>query len=159
MSAGNLPRVPLHVQDPAFAKSQEKNPSYESFRENLQHKPQYRGDMNDTRNTMQDRYLIRRLPSGQLDMLWTANQILLAIKRAEFGEPMTRVEQSLLTVVLPIRFRLVEPQQAYVDTKLSDSERDMLQEYVVAKLKEIDNWSAGFGGGSTPGRTRTDVGG
>jgi hypothetical protein len=54
---------------------------------------------------------------------------------------------------------ILEPAQAEINTQLSDSEKEALKEYVVAKMREIDNYNSGFGGGSVSGRSRTDVGG
>jgi hypothetical protein len=152
-------KKPLHFQNRAFAKAmQDKNPSYESFRANIVHKPQYTEGM-DSRATVSDQSRMRRGPDGKLSIQWAGEQILLAIKRKEYGEPMTPLENSLLTIIFPKMYRILEPAQAEINTQLSDSEKEALKEYVVAKMRELDNWNSGFGGSSVPGRSRTDVGG
>jgi len=149
----NKGRIPLHMQNTEIAKAVKKNPSYESFRENEIHKPQY-SSMEDRPSTV-EMSRMRRYPNGQLDMGWAARAVCNSIHAAERGENLTPLEESLLTVLFPIKFRKVEPAQAEIRTQLSKTEKKYLRELVEAWLKEELNWNSGLGGGSVPGRSRT----
>lgn len=134
------------------------NPSYESFRPNQIHKPQYQNM--DDRPSTHAMSLIRRYPNGELDLIWAANHIIDALRLMEdHPEAVTPLQDALLTVVFPMKFRKMEPRQAEVRTKLSKSEKESLAEYVKAHLAEVTNYNAGRGGGSVPGRTRSTQGG
>ena len=150
------PRVPLHWQNNDMSKASAKhdNPSYESARPNEIHESNY-SNMDERESSMQDSSRIRRHVNGELDYKWTMHQIVSAIHRAETGEYLTPIEESLLTVFFPIKFTKVEAAQAEIRTQLSRTEKKFLKEMVEARLKEELNWNAGRGGGSVEGRSRT----
>lgn len=146
-------RIPLHMQNPDIVKGK-KNPSYESFRPNNIHPVNY--DKIDSGHVSTHAMShMRRYPDGTLDMMWAMNTILDAIKTAEQGYPLTPLEESFLTVVFPLKFRKVEPQQAEIRTQLSRTEKRALKELVEAQIIEELNYNAGRGGGSAAGRSRT----
>lgn len=145
-------RIPLHMQNQEIAKAIKKNPSYESFRPNIIHKPQYQG-MED-RATISEQYRIRRDCAGNLDLEWTVNKVLDALYQAEGIGFLTPVEESLLTVLFPMDFQFQEPMLAEIRTQLSDTEKKAVKTLVLARLEEQRNWSAGRGG-TTYGGTRT----
>ena len=149
------PRVPLHWQnnDMAKAATKHKNPSYESARDNEIHESNYK-KMED-RSSMNESSRLRRSVNGELDYEWVMHQIVNAIHAAEKGEHQTPIQESLLTVVFPIRFDKVEVAQAEIRTQLSRTEKKHLKAMVEARLKEELNWNAGNGGGSVEGRSRT----
>ena len=165
-------RKPLHMQNADIAKAAKNaSPSWESFRPNIIHPTgAYRDEgMNDQRATVAPEYRIRRYPNGQLDVMWTANQIIDAIHKAEYngttGDPnygsasLLPLEAALLTVVFPEKYRKMEPMQAEILTQLSDSEKDMVRAIVAKQLADESNWNAGQGGSSTPGSRPRNVGG
>lgn len=165
------PRMPLHTQNPDIAKAASQgSPSYESFRPNITHPSgQYGSHMTENRATVQEQYRVRRYPNGQLDLKWTANQIIDAIRNLGFngttGDPnegsagLTPLTAALLTVVFPMKFRKTEPMQAEILTQLSKTEKEQLAMIVAQHLESVSGWNAGFGGGSNPGAKITDVGG
>jgi hypothetical protein len=134
-------------------KAVKKNPSFESFRDNEIHEPQY--SAMDDRSSVHDRSRIRRSPNGELDYKWVMNTIVEAIHKAETGMFLTPIEESLLTVFFPLKFPKVEAAQAEIRTQLSRSEKAYLKDMIDAHLKEELNYNAGRGGGSVPGRGRT----
>ena len=146
-------RKPLNMQPEFMAKARKTNPSYESFRPNEIHQSEYKAM--DDRPTTSDVSRLRRYPDGKLDFENTVAKIMGALSKAEAEGYLTPLEESLLTVVFPLRFRKTEPQQAEIRTQLSRSEKDFLKEMVEARIKEQNNWSAGRGGGSVEGRSRT----
>ena len=150
-----FPKIPLTVQNPDIVKARGENPSYQSFRANETHPCNY-SKMEDRPST-HGMSRMRRYPNGQLDFIWAANVVIDALKKAEKNEPMTDLEESFLTVLLPIKFTRKEPNQAEVNTQLSASEKEFLREYINAHFAEEQNWNAGEGGGSVEGRTRTMV--
>lgn len=149
----HLPRVPLHFQNNEVSKAAKENPSWESFQPHETHTSQY-SEMEDRPST-HSMSRIRRYPDGKLDMMWAANLVIDAVKKAEIDGPLTDLEESLLTVIFPLKFRKKEPQQAEINTQLSRSEKEYLKDYITAHFAEELNWNAGRGGGSVPGRTRT----
>ena len=150
----NSPRIPLHMQNTEIAKAaKQSNPSYESFRPNEIHESKYQ-DMGDRPST-HAMARMRRGPDGVLDLQWATNVILDAIHKAEYNGYLTPLEESLLTVVFPVKFRMTEPQMAEIRTQLSRTEKAKLKQLVSAHISEEANYNAGRGGGSTPGRTRT----
>lgn len=151
------PRVPLNVQNPELAKSLHENASYESFRPNIVHPVQYK-EMED-RATVAPEFRVRRYPNADLDVEWTANQIIDAMHDVEYNNVILPIQAALLTVVFPGKYRQMEPQQAEILTQLSASEKDAVKEFVEAQMKAELNWNAGVGGGSVPGRSKTNVGG
>lgn len=171
MSNYHFSRMPLHVQNADIAKAAKDNPSYESFRPNIMHPTgMYGGKFDDDRpSSMNDQSRIRRYPSGVLDMMWTANQIIDAIHKTEFngktGDPnygsasLLPIEAALLTVVFPATYRKMEPQQATILTQLSSSEKEQLSIIVMKQLQDEDGYNAGFGGGSNMLSRPRNVGG
>ena len=149
----NESKKPLHMQNTDLAKSSMANPSYESFRPNVIHEPQY-VEMDD-RSSTHAMSMMRRYPNGELDYQWAVGVIMDAIHKAERNMYLTPVEEALLTVVFPLKFKITEPQQAEIRTKLSSTEKSDLKEIVEAQIKEELNYNAGRGGGSVPGRTRS----
>lgn len=150
----NGPRVPLNFQNGGLEKAVKKNPSYESARSNQIHESQYSA-IGDDRASVAEQYRVRRYPNGELDFRWVMNTIVDAINKAEAGMYLTPVEESLLTVFFPLKFKRVEEAQAEIRTQLSRSEKAYLKEMIDAHLKEELNYNAGRGGGSVPGRSRT----
>lgn len=151
-------RMPLHWQSLDIAKAaKDASPSYETFRPNETFTPQYK-EMED-RSSLGQNYRIRRYPNGELDFKWVLNQIIDALRGATYNQTILPIQAALLTVVLPLKHRKMEPQQAEILTKLSDSEKDILKLMLESHEREVDNYNAGNGGGSVPGRHRTDVGG
>lgn len=151
------PRVPLHLQDPEIAKAAAKaSPSYESFRKDQIFKPQYKEMEN--RPSTHAMSMIRRNPDGTLDHNWAKNVIVDAIHNAATPHAILPVHLALLQVVFPGKYRNMEPQQAEILSQLSATEKAKLKDMVEAHLKEEENWNAGQGGGSVPGRHITRVG-
>lgn len=170
MSNYHFPRMPLHLQNAEIAKAAKDNPSYESFRPNIINPTgNYRADFPDVRATIHDQCRVRRYPNSQLDVMWTANQIIDAIHKVEFngttGDPnygsasLLPIECALLTVVFPAKYRKMEPAQAEILTQLTPSEKDQLRLVVLKQIQDEDNWNAGFGGGSDPMARPRNVGG
>lgn len=157
MSKHNTPKIPLHMQSEDVRKTAKQNPSYESFRDNKVHPTAQYNNMweEDNRPSTHAMARMRRYPDGKLDYEWAALTVVGAVQKAEEGYYLAPVEESLLTVVFPMKFRMVDPQMADVRTKLSRSEKAFLREIVEGKLKEQLNWNAGYGGGSVSGRTRS----
>ena len=164
------PRIPLHIQHPQLKKSYQKNESYESFRPNIVHGSGHYNDMQPgARADIPEQFRIRRAPSGELDYKWVANQIIDAIHKLEFngqtGDPnygsasLLPLEVALLTVVVPEKYRKMEPMQAEIMTQLSASEKDVLRAMVAQQIANENNWNAGFGGGAVPGSRPRNVGG
>lgn len=151
------PRIPLSVQNPDMAKSQHENASFESFRPNIIHPVQYK-EMED-RATVSPEYRVRRYPNAQLDVKWTANQIIDAMHNVQYNNLILPIQAALLTVVFPGEYREMEPQQAEILTQLSPSEKAEVKRFVESQFKEEENWNAGRGGGSVEGRHKTNVGG
>ena len=155
-----LSKIPLHLQS---QKSKElckaeydkfKNESYESFRPNEVFPVNYK-EMDDSHVTMEPVSRLRRYANGALDYSWVVNQILDALHGMEYNDFLTPLQQSLLTVLFPQKFRLEEPALSQIRTMLSQSEKDMLERMVIARIKEELNYNVGEGGGSVPGRSRT----
>lgn len=152
-------RKPLYLQNPelykamAEGKKQENSDSYETFRPNVIHGVNYH-EMED-RAGKDTHTPIRRYPNGQLDYDALVRHIVNVIHELEFSTPLTPVEMAILTVIFPTKYKLMEPGQAAVYAQLSPKEKARLGDLVEAKIKEEDNFSAGAGGGSVPGRSRT----
>lgn len=155
----NLPRIPLHIQNPALAKAQgaQNNPSFESFRNHVVHQPKYK-QMGEDRPSTHAMAVMRRHPDGTLDFEWAKNVIIDAIHDAAMPHGVRPVHLALVQVVFPAKFRNMEPQQAEILTQLSGSEKDKLKAMVEAHLKEEENWNSGQGGGSVAGRHVTREG-
>lgn len=149
----NESKKPLHFQNPDLRKGNAANPSFESFRPNVIHEVQY-SEMDDRAST-HAMASMRRYPNGELDYQWAVSVIMDAIHKAERGMYLTPVEEAMITVVFPLKYRATEPMQAEIRTKLSSTEKSDLKELVEAQIKEELNYNAGNGGGSVPGRTRS----
>ena len=148
------PRVPLHWQQDGMSKAVKKNPSYESARKNEIHPSNYSA-MDERPSSMQEASRIRRNVDGTLDYNCTMNTILDAIHKAETGMNLTPIEESLLTVFFPLKFKKVEAAQAEIRTQLSRTEKSYLKDLIDGHLKEELNYNAGRGGSSLEGRSRT----
>lgn len=155
MSNYTGPRIPLHMQNPGIAKAKpsQKNPSYESFRPNEIH-PQTYEQMEDRPSTHSMAWM-RRYPNGQLDLQWALNTLLDAIKKAEYNDFLTPLEEALLNVIFPATYPMSPEGIADVRTQLSRSEKTTLRDMAEAQFKEELNYNAGRGGGSVEGRSRT----
>lgn len=149
----NLPRIPLHVQNPDLVKATGKqvNPSYESFGPAQRFTPKYK-QLGDDRPSTHAMSMIRRNPDGTLDYDWAKNVVIDAVHNAATPHAILPVHLALLQVVFPQRFRSMEPQQAALLTQLSESEKARVKDLVEAHLKEEENWNAGAGGSSIAGR-------
>ncbi len=143
----------MQNQDIAKGADKNQNPSFESFRENEVFKPIYE-EMKD-RATTADKSVLRRYPDGRLDFEGLTSQIISIIVDLDYNKPITPFEAALVTTVLPGKFRLIEPKQAEIYTKLSPSEKAKLASMVEAGLKEVLNWNAGSGGSAIPGMHST----
>jgi hypothetical protein len=153
----SIPRIPLHLQNADINKAAKTNPSYESFRPNIIHHSSYR-EM-EGRAGVNDQNRVRRYLDGRLDFMWIANQIIDAIHNVEYNNVILPIEQALLSVVFPLKYAKMEPQQAELLTQLTASEKGALKALVEKQLADEQNWAAGQGGGSTPGSRLNNVGG
>lgn len=142
------PRKPLHWQEGGMEKAIPKNESYESFRPNMIHPPNYEMMKDRANDGMSVAARIRRYPNGELDFNWTLNHIVQAIHSAESHGFLYPLEMAMLTVVFPTKYRFVEPQEAEIRTQLSKTEKDTLRALVAKQLGDEANWSAGIGGGN-----------
>lgn len=147
----HLPKIPLHLQNSEVSKAYKpKNPSYESFRPNIMHESSGTRSMDGSANEgMSVAYRVRRYPNGDLDHQWLANQIIDAMHKLHFNGDVLPIEMALLTVLFPVKFRLMDPQLAEIRTQLSSSEKDVLRALIEKQLVDEANWSAGIGGGNT----------
>lgn len=162
MSGINIPKIPLSARFPKIAKameekSQNQNPSYESFRPNVIHPVQYR-EIDDTHVSLVDKNRLRRYANGVLDYDWALNHIIDALHKVEIQAMLLPIEAALLTIIFPLKFRKMEPDQASLMTQLSDSEKEMLNALIEAHMRAETNWNAGRGGGAVPGSTKNNVG-
>jgi hypothetical protein len=154
----SISRIPLHLQNPDIAKAaRDKNPSFETFRPNEIHPVSYK-EMED-RPGLGQAYRVRRHPDGTLDYKWLANQIIDAMRQAEYNGVILPVQAALLTVVFPLKYRKMEPQQAEILTKLTPSEKELVRHIVEAHEREVLNYNAGQGGSAIPGMHKPDAGG
>lgn len=148
-------RKPIHFQNPDLAKAL-KSSSYESFQPHRAHPTTYK-EMED-RPGVEMGSVVRRYPDGRLDYEWVKQNVLEALHHLQLGTvPVNGTQQALLQLVFPTRVRFMDPQQAEIQTQLSESEKNALKMLVDASLKEQENWNAGFGGGSVEGRSVTKV--
>lgn len=150
----NNSRIPLHLQFD-LSKAQKKNPSWESFREHRIHdgtKYQHQGSDRPSTHAMS---VIRRNPNGELDYNWAKHQVINAIHGLQFHGALIPLDQALLTVIFPEKFKAMEPMQADILTQFSASEKAKVRKMVEAHMNEEENWNAGYGGGSVEGRFKT----
>lgn len=156
------PRMPLHQQSPDVAKAaREGSPSWESFRPNVVHPSgNYNPGMPDNRATVEEQYRMRRYPNGELAYDWAAQQLIdavHAVQSPQAGDPntgsqsLTPIQVALLTIVFPAKYRKMEPMQAEIMTKLSQTERERLAVIVLKQLQDERAWNAGQGGGTVEG--------
>ena len=152
----NNSSIPLHLQKGFDKDKHDKgSASFQSFRDNKQHKA------NDGTKEMKghvgnvDLNRVPRYPNGQIDTVNIVHQLLEATKKMESTGIVQPYEAALLTVLFPEKFRIVDPALAKLRTQLSDSEQQQIKGLYAAKLAEIENWNAGYGGSSTPGKTRS----
>ncbi len=152
--SNNASRVPLHLQYAIKKSGPQPNPSEQSFRRNEIHNPKYNYQGQDRPNThmMSD---FRRYPDGTLDFEWAKNLVLDAVHNLSTPENLRPIHQAFLTVIFPLRFRMMEPKLADLRTQLSAAEKSKLKKMVEAQLLEEANWNAGMGGGHVDGRSKT----
>ena len=149
----HLPRVPIHLQNSEVSKAfKPKNPSYESFRPNIMHESDYKKMTGRSNDGMSAAYRVRRYPNGELDYQWVANQIIDALHKMRFNGDVLPVELALLTVILPKKFPMMEPQMAEIRTQLSSTEKRNLKALVEKHMMEEANYNAGSGGGNVTPR-------
>jgi len=141
------------MQNPNIVKAKETNPSYESFAPHEQHESKYH-NLEDRPSTHM-MSTMRRYPNGELDYVWASNAIIDAIHKAEYNGFLTPMEEALLTVVFPLKFRKMEPMMAEIRTQLSRTEKSKLKQLVMAHLAEEVAYNAGSGGVFVPGQSRT----
>jgi len=73
------------------------------------------------------------------------------------GIPLTDQQDMALSLIFP-ECGTAHPDFAKIGTPLSDAEVAAVRAHVIAFLKERENYNAGAGGGSVPGRSATDSG-
>lgn len=150
-------RMPLNMQFPDVAKAIQENDSFESFRPNVVHPTGGYRDMEPgDRANIPEQYRIRRYPNGQLDLMYVANQVIDAIHKMEFngktGDPnygsasLIPLEEALLTVVFPGKYRKMEPMQAEIMTQMSATEKEQIAAICMKQMMDEGSWNAGFGG-------------
>lgn len=153
MSKLNIPRVPLHMQNNGLAKSSAKaNPSFESFRDHVIHKPEAKA-IGDSHVTTHQMSLIRRYADGRLDFDWAKNMVLDAIHNLSYPHALQPLQRALLTILFPDKYKgEMSPQEANMKTQFSNTEKAAVRAMVAAALLEEENWNAGAGGSSIEGR-------
>lgn len=148
MGADPGSRIPLHIQNPALVKATgaQVNPSFESFAPHSRFKADYNQQKWPDRPTTHAMSIIRRYPDGTLDYSWAKNMVLDALHNLSYSDNILPIHQALLTVVMPDKFRTMEPQQAAILTQFSDSEKSAVRALVEAQIAEELNWNTGLGG-------------
>lgn len=103
----------------------------------------------------------RRYPDNSLDFEYATQKVVQCINKVKDDGILDNLEMTILSVVFPETFKFVDPtiamQMARVNLRLSAQEVQTIAELVAAHLREVLNWSAGYGGGSVPGRSITRV--
>lgn len=145
-----MSRIPLYYQFPDVVKAAKshKRDSYETFRDNEIQPTQYREMEN--RPGLGQETRIRRYPNGDLDYRYVLDQIIDAVRSASYNKILLPIEAALITVVLPLKYRKMEPQQAELLTQLSATEKEKLKLMFMKHEMEVANWAAGYGGGHMP---------
>ena len=151
----NVSAKPIHLQKGFNEDKSKKAVSFESFRENKQHKAN--DGTKEMKNHVPANSLNRvpRYPNGTIDIVNIVHQLLEATKTMETTGNVQPYEAALLTILFPEQFRIIDPSLAELRTQLSDSEKSSIKAMYAAKLAEIENYNGGFGGGAVPGKTRS----
>lgn len=115
---------------------------------------QYQDDDISSRNT--GCTILRRYPNGKLCFEYVVQEIHSLLNKVRDGGKLTGFEKAVLALALPKPFaKLIDEKIAQTMTKLSKDERLVLGHMIAARLREEENWNAGMGGGSVPGRSST----
>lgn len=143
--------VPLnHQQDLKKAKEAT------SYRPGISHTPPVRDQYTDPKLAPRNVGCtpLRRYPNGKLDVKYVAGQIIDLIHKVQNAGKLTEFEKALLTSILPATFQFhgMDTRLAGTHARMSDEEKILVAMIVNAHLKEEENWNAGLGGGSVPGR-------
>lgn len=103
--------------------------------------------------------LFRRRPNGALDMAHAKHLVLDALHRVQESgghDQLNSMEKVALSVLFPMSFDYVPDGMANavasVQLRLSPAETLSIRESVARHLSEEENYNAGQGGGSVPGR-------
>lgn len=103
--------------------------------------------------------LFRRYPNGALDVEYAKHCVVDALHRVkESGghDQLNSLEKVALSVLFPASFDYIPqgmaPAVASVQLRLGPAELLLVREAVARHLLEEENWNAGRGGGSIPGR-------
>ena len=140
-------RVPIHLRKEGSDLSK----SATSYREGIKHP--------STNRMPKDRNVgctpLRRYANGLLDVDYVAGEVISLIHKAQDGGNLTAFEMSLLSVIIPGKFKLVAKPIAQTHTRLSDEEKALVAIKVMQHMGEEKNWNAGMGGGSVPLRSTT----
>jgi len=149
--------IPLHIQNPALVKGkgQQVNPSWESFGPHQRHQTNHSVQKYEDRPNTHAMSIIRRNPDGTLDYAWAKNMVIDAVHGLSQPHANRDIHDALLTVIFPTKIQRMNPSQAQIVTQFSDSEKDIVRQMVEAHFKAEENWNAGRGGGSVPGRSQT----
>jgi hypothetical protein len=101
--------------------------------------------------------MFRRMPDGNLDYEYAKHKIVDALHVAKDSGPLNSLQKTALTVLFPALFFYIDTSMVAsvreVNLKISAIEAMRLRNMVAAFVKEELNWNAGFGGGSTRGRS------
>jgi len=151
-------RIPINLRSDS-SKLEKSTPIDEtSYVPNRQHPTEYRNQYMDSsiapRNT--GCTILRRYPDGKLCFDYVVQEIYSLINKVRDRGKLTEYEKAVLALTLPKPFgKLIDSKIAQTMTKLSMDERMVLSHMLAAKLREEENWNAGRGGGSVPGRSTT----
>ena len=100
--------------------------------------------------------ILRRYANGALDFDYAVAKIFECMDKLQNGGPMLPGDQALLALVIPGMEGVHVPgAHAATMIKLSPEEKMKIRMLVGAERREMLNWNAGMGGGSTPNRTVT----
>jgi len=149
-------RVPLNLRKSG---AEEVIKSATSYRPGETHNPRVRDQYTDPHLAPRNVGCtpLRRYPNGKLDVKYVASAIIDLIHKAQDIGKLTEFEKALLTVILPKQFQFhgMDARLAGTHAHLSDEEKILVAMVVSGHLKEEENWNAGAGGGSVPGRHTT----
>lgn len=140
----HLPFVPLNRREDFVQKSESRIPTI------------------DTASNRGPADLLRRYPNGTLDIDTAVDRIVELITRIKDVNqggrshlPLDASEKAILTVVIPGVVLGIPENVAQTMLRISGPEKLIIRAKVVAKIKEIQNWNAGRGGGAVPGADMT----
>lgn len=151
-------RVPLHLRKDPEKVAKAVPIDETSYIEPLQHDVMYRNQYTDDTITARNTgcTVLRRYANGVLCFNYVAGEIISILNKVRDAGYITEYEKAILALVLPKPFgKLINAKIAQTMTKLTNDERMVLAHMVQAHLKEEQNWNAGRGGGSIPGRSVT----